>query len=254
MSRDGMVRLALRTLLLVLCCALAPAAEDAWQQHLSTQAPPWYDAKRDGWARIEPAQRVTQGRDGGIEGSGDSLDDATGLALDLGSRLSVDASWIGLLVGLSIAVLLAGLAVAFWRAWRNEEPLTPLVAAPAGRVGARSRLAAVPIFAAHGDTDHLAAFHAARRAGRWEEAAVHGWASVLLALDEAGSIHLDGTTTPRGYVRALRHNKAARDLATPVLAAAELFERVFFGHLAADEGSVTAVGELLLRITPPERG
>ena len=179
------------------------------RQHLRNLDPPWYDAERDAWKRMDIAKPAEKGS-------------VTWTALVAWTLLAA--------VVIALALLIADLL----RHWR------PDFGAAGDQAGDRTKLRAIDFSALPFQVDESAdparEVEAAFAAGDWSRVVVWTYVLVLLRLDQAGIIHLGPGATDRGCLRQARSavaegrpRAAAEHLETIVA----IFERSYFGHVAA---------------------
>lgn len=179
------------------------------RQHLRNLDPPWYDAERDAWKRMDIAKPAEKGS-------------VTWTALVAWTLLAA--------VVIALALLIADLL----RHWRPDS------GAAGDQAGDRTKLRAIDFSALPFQVDESAdparEVEAAFAAGDWSRVVVWTYVLVLLRLDQAGIIHLGPGATDRGCLRQARSavaegrpRAAAEHLETIVA----IFERSYFGHVAA---------------------
>ena len=199
----------------------AEVAEEALRDHLTKQAPAWYDRTADAWQRVavkppEPPQE--RANNGG------------------GSLLVADV--VAWLLVIAVVVALVWLAVQLWpnqalaeRA--PDEPQRPVLARPH----------AIAELDLGDERDPEAALAAARAAGDWRRAIVWIYALLLVRLDATGAIRLRKGATNQRYVReAQQWTRAQRGLELGLVPCLNLtisaFEQVYFGGLNATQVQV----------------
>lgn len=209
---------------LVSSAVAAEVAEDTLRDHLSKQAPAWYDRTADSWQRVavkppEPPQERAH------DGSG--------------SLLVADV--VAWLLVIAVVVALVWLAVQLWpnQVLAGDVPHEPQRPGPV-------RPHAIAELDLGDERDPEAALAAARAAGDWRRAIVWIYALLLVRLDAAGAIRLRKGTTNQRYVREAQ--QWARGQRGPTSSMPALvpclnltisaFEQVYFGGLNATREQV----------------
>lgn len=221
--------MALRFMLLLLIVGLVrlPAAEDPVRETLSTQAPPWYDAKTDDWRRLAaraPQERTPSERssDSGRSSSSEGFGNVFG--------------WLMLVVVVLATAWLVWLLVKNL-AFERGAPMAEERRAAVAR--AVADLSALPFADEQSAKDPEAALARAIAERDWRRAVAWSYALHLVELDHAGALRVAKGTTNRGYLRMLGEwaaDQPTRHALPALLAdAVTVFERTWFGHQPADQ-------------------
>ncbi len=221
-----------RTCLVLLLAVLAGAAESthtgaeeatAVREALQAKAPPWYDAKADGWRRIalrEPEAVKPPSDRGG----------------------SVGAELIALLL---LAGLVAAVVWVLWQLRHLSGPVNEVEIAAPGAAGPRpvADLSMLPLPDAGLPPDEGLRRALANR--DWRRAVVWVHAKLLTRLDGAGAIRVEKGATEGQLLAAARTWAAAKPGRRPAASALQrtgaAFAAVYFGHATADQVLVDAL-------------
>lgn len=223
------LRTSLALLLLVLGAHLAAAEPgDGLRERLASQRPPWYDASRDDWRRVEvprPKEPEPE-RSDQVEGGG----------------LALPASPFAWAMALLVAGILVWVA---WWLWRSREAFLPPAAEPLRPGQVRAAFSGLELSVGlSGDPEE--GLRQALAAGDWGRAVVWLYALHLAELDRAGAIRLQRHATNRRYQRELDSWLAAGRGRPSLVAgllqgAIEAFERTYFGAHQADRDGVESL-------------
>jgi hypothetical protein len=206
--------------------AAVEAPADPARDLLREQGPPWYDAQRDDWRRIEVPKPREAEPDTGTGGGGGS---------------GIGGFDVSVLAWILVAALAAAVALAVFRllsernaAESEERETAARPATPAARIGH------LPF--AHDDRDPDEALREALAVGDWARAAVWIYVRTLLALDRAQVLRLERGATNRVHVAAVRRWAADTPGRRPAVPAMEAivgaFEAVYFGRQPIDRERV----------------
>ncbi len=231
----------LRTLLCLLVLTLAPLpateTDAVVRERLRELDPAWYDAEQDGWQQVRPpSSRRTHSDDAdGSSGGGTTID---------GGGLGGLLTWF--IIAL-VAVLVAAVVAMAVLAWHEDQQPSPTPTSPE-----RQRAGPAPLVVPHfldldldaaSRADVLAALDAAMAAGDWRTAVVCCFAAQLVVLAEAGLLHLERGTTNRRFLAQMRTALSddpprATALTERFATSIAIFERIYFGHVAAQREQV----------------
>ncbi len=198
-----------------------PTETDPVDEDLRGLAPPWYDAERDSWQRVEFKEDESRS-DGGF-------------TIDTG-----DATGLGTLAQMLLVAFIGALLIAlvYW-ILRNIRPV------PAGGLevhGGPDRpppdISLLP-FSQAIDRDPEAGLAAAIAREDWRLAVIYLYACQLFFLDQRGIIHLHPGKTNRGYLREIPGGRA--ELRRSLVATVSAFERVYFGGHDIDRSGFEAL-------------
>jgi hypothetical protein len=188
---------------------LARSAKDVLQE----EEPEWYNARDDGWRRVE----ITPPPELASEASA-------------GPALSV------LPMILYGVIILGLLALVIWLVTSGREAPVPALQRT-GTLQPKAALSELP-FAVVDTGDPEGALAQALAAGDHRRALIWIYACLLLRLDALGRLRLERSKTNRCYLRELPAEDAAQGLLQRTVTA---FEAVYFGDRAADPATVLAL-------------
>ena len=238
MNRRLFALLAILAGLLLGASAMAASGavtDDPLRARLKALAPPWYDAERDTWQKVESAAPKPP----------PALPEA---------RVPGASPFVTFIAWLVAALLLTALAWLIWQLLPKEPGLAlPEPHKPASVRDAHATLLELDV-GEPGDPE--LALAAAKQAEQWSRAVVWLYAILLVRLDRAGVVRVRRGATNRRYRLEVADwtasgealQQAAPELLPTVDAVISAFERAYFGQQPTDRALVERLEARIRRV------